>query len=112
MAGYIGQAVSFFVEVHKLQKRTRPISRHFYQVLSLVNKGFMIWHLGKFFLWDIVGLSPERARQIPLAHSGNQSQRRIWFILPAHRARHIIQIGTGELLGQPEGMLWMEPVMD
>lgn len=69
MAGYIGQAVSFFVEVHKLQKRTRPISRHFYQVLSLVNKGFMIWHLGKFFLRDIVGLSPERARQIPLAHS-------------------------------------------
>ena len=27
----------------------------------------------------------------PSAHSGSQSQCRIWFILPAHRASHLIR---------------------
>ena len=43
---------------------------------SLVNKGFIIWLLGKFFLRDKAG-SPERARWLHLARLGNQSQRRI-----------------------------------
>ena len=34
--------------------------------------------------------SPERARWLHLAHSGSQSQRAIWFILPTHGASHII----------------------
>ena len=46
--------------------------------------------LGKFFLWDTVG-SPERARWLHLACSGSQSQRAIWFILPARGASHIIK---------------------
>ena len=43
----------------------------------------------KFCLRDTAG-SPERARWLHLARSGSQSQRAIWFILPAHGARHII----------------------
>ena len=46
------------------------------------NKGFIVWLLGKFFLQDIV--------DSPSACSGSQSQSRIQFILPAHRASHII----------------------
>ena len=49
------------VEVHKLaKKRTRPISSHLDRT-SLVNKGFIIWLSGKFFLRDTAG-SPERER--------------------------------------------------
>ena len=55
---------------------------------SLVNKGFIIWLSGKFFLWDTVG-SPERARQLHLACAVSQSRTRIQFILPAHGASHI-----------------------
>ena len=47
-----------------------------------VNKGFIIWLLVKFCLRDTAG-SPERARWLHLARSGSQSQRAIWFILPA-----------------------------
>ena len=79
------------VEVHKLaKKRTRPISSHLDQT-NLVNKGFIIWLLVKFCLRDTAG-SPERARWLHLARSGSQSQRAIWFILPAHGACHIINI--------------------
>ena len=56
----------------------RPISSHLDQT-NLVNKGF-IWLLGKFCLRDTAG-SPEQA--FHLACSGSQSQRAIWFILPA-----------------------------
>jgi len=56
---------------------------------SLVNKGFIMWLAGKFFLWDMAG-SAERARKLHLACSGSQSQCRIWFILPAHGTSHII----------------------
>ena len=77
------------VEVHKLaKKRTRPISSHLDRT-NLVNKGFIIWLLVKFCLRDTAG-SPERARGLHLARSGSQSQRGIWFILPAHGASHII----------------------
>ena len=34
--------------------------------------------------------SPERARWFHLARSGSQSQRAVWFILPARGASHII----------------------
>ena len=44
----------------------------------------------KFCLRDTAG-SPERARWLHLARSGSQSQRAIWFILPAHGASHIIR---------------------
>jgi len=37
--------------------------------------------------------SPERARWLHLARSGSQSQRAIWFILPARGASHIISKG-------------------
>ena len=82
MAGYWPS--SFFcvfmdrdgVEVNKhAKKRTRPISSHLDRT-SLVNKGFIIGLLGKFFLRDKAG-SPERARWLHLARSGSQSQRRI-----------------------------------
>ena len=37
---------------------------------------------------------PERARWLYFARSGNQSQREIRFILPAHGAKHIIKSTT------------------
>ena len=58
---------------------------------NLVNKGFMIWLLVKFCLRDTPG-SPERAIWLHLARSGSQSQRAIWFILPARGASHIINM--------------------
>ena len=70
------------------KKRTRPISSHLDRTNS-VNKGFIIWLLVKFYLRDTAG-SPERASWLHLARSGSQSQRAIWFILPAHGASHII----------------------
>ena len=70
------------------QKTTRPISSHLDRT-NLVNKGFIIWLLGKFCLRDSAG-SPERARLLHLARSGSQSQRAISFILPARGGSHII----------------------
>ena len=57
---------------------------------NLVNKGFIIWLSGKFFLWDTAG-SPDRAIWLRLARSCSQSQRAIWVILPACGASHIIK---------------------
>jgi len=51
------------------------------------------WLSGKFFLRDTAGI-PEQARWLHLARSGSQSQRRIWFILPAHGGSHIINVFT------------------
>ena len=51
----------------------------------------------KFCLRDTAG-SPERARWLHLARSGRQSQRAIWFILPAHRASHIIILNSSPSL--------------
>ena len=99
------------VEVHKLaKKRTRPISSHLDQT-NLVNKGFITWLLVKFCLRDTAG-SPERARWLHLARLGSQSQRAIWFILPAHGASHIIiaiiEFGfrrIGRILQTKEGVI-------
>ena len=80
------------IEVHELakKKRTRSISTHLDRT-SLVNKGFMYdMTFGKIFLRDTAS-SSERAREPHLASSGSQSQRRIWFILPARGASHIIK---------------------
>jgi len=48
-----------------------------------------IWTLAKFYCRNKTG-NPEQALSLHLAHSGSQSQSRIWFILPAHEASHII----------------------
>ena len=68
-----------FLRVRK--KRTKPISSHLDRT-NLVNKGFVIWLSGKFFMLDTAG-SPERARWLHLFCSGSQSHRAIWIILPA-----------------------------
>ena len=82
MAGYWPS--SFFLRVCGLRrsrgpltrrKRTRPISSHLART-SLVNKGFITWLVGKFFLRDTAG-DPEWAKQLHLACSGSQSQFRI-----------------------------------
>ena len=85
MAGYWP---SSFLRVYGPRRRTRPISSHLDRT-NLVNKRFIIWLLVKFCLQDTAG-SPERARWLHLARSGSQSQRAIWFILPARGASHII----------------------
>ena len=72
----------FFVSVHKHAKRL--ISSHLDRT-NLVNKGFIIWLSVKVCLRNTAG-SPERARWLHLARSGSQSQRAIWFILPARGA--------------------------
>ena len=64
------------VEVHKHAKNERGQYSNHLERTSLVNKGFIIWLLGKFFLRGKAG-SPERARWLHLARSGSQSQRRI-----------------------------------
>ena len=77
------------VKVLKLTKTERgQLSSHLEQK-SLVNKGFIIWLLGKLFSRDTVG-SPEQARSLHLACLTSQSQRVIWFILPTHGASQII----------------------
>ena len=66
MAGYWPNFFCVFmdrdeVQVHKLaKKRTTPISNHLNRT-NLVNKGFITWLSGKFFMRDTAG-SPERAR--------------------------------------------------
>ena len=87
------------------QKRTRSISSHLDRT-NLVNKGFIIWLLVKFCLWDTAG-SPERARWLHLARSGSQSQRAIWFILPARGASHIINRGYYMVVRRYELSLWV-----
>ena len=42
------------------KKRMRPISSHLAWT-NLVNKGFIIWLSGNFFLWDTAGI-PKRAK--------------------------------------------------
>ena len=48
---------------------------------------------GAFYLRDTAG-SPERARWLHLARSGSQSERAIWFILPARGASRLINHNT------------------
>ena len=69
MAGYWPSFFFFFASLWtemesrsiNTQKKTRPISSHLDRA-NLVNKGFIIWLSGKFFLWDGRAGSPERAR--------------------------------------------------
>ena len=75
------------------QKKNEAITSHF----DLVKKVFVtcIWKKNTFFLWDTAG-NPEWETLCHLACSGSQSQCRIWFILPAHGADHMI-IATNNL---------------
>ena len=73
MAGYWPS--SFFVRLWT-ETKLRSINS------QKKERGFIIWLLEKFCLRDTAG-SPERARWLHLARSGSQSQRAIWFILPA-----------------------------
>ena len=50
---------------------------------------------GAFYLRDTAG-SPERARWLHLARLGSQSQRAIWFILPARGASRIINKNSNQ----------------
>ena len=83
------------VEVHKLEKERGQypaiLNKQSWSIdqTNLVNKGFIIWLSGKFFLRGTAG-SPERARWLHLTRSGSQSYRAIWFILPARGVSHII----------------------
>ena len=43
---------------------------------------------------------PERARELHFPRSGSQSQREIRFILPAHGARHIINLFLSKRAGK------------
>ena len=63
---------------------------------NLVNKGFIIWLSGKFFMLNTAG-SHEQARWLHLARSGSKSHRVIWFILPARGASHIIRLDIGHV---------------
>ena len=53
---------------------------------SIKNLLYGFW--GNVFLWDTAG-SPEQVRWLPL---GQPIASHIWFILPAHRASHIIKL--------------------
>ena len=74
------------VEVHKLAKKERGQYPAILTEQTWSIKDFIIWLLAKFCLRDTAG-SPERARWLHLSSSGSQSQRAIWFILPARGAR-------------------------
>ena len=78
------------VEVHKLAKKERGQYPAILTEQTWSIKDLIIWLLVKFCLRDTAG-SPERARWLHLARSGSQSQRAIWFILPARGASHIIK---------------------
>ena len=80
---------SFFLRVHKHAKKERGQYPAILTEQTWSIKDLFIWLLVKFCLQDAAG-SPERARWLHLARSGSQSQRAIWFILPAHGAGHII----------------------
>ena len=64
------------VEVYKHAKK---VSSHL-EGTNLVNKGFIKWLSGKFFLRDTAA-SPERARWLHLNRSVTQPEGSIWVIL-------------------------------
>ena len=68
----------------------------------------MIYYMafGEICLRDTAG-SPERARWLHLARSGSQSQRAVWFILPARGASHIIRQRT-DRQAKPQMVSWHE----
>ena len=74
------------VEVLKLAKKERG---QYPAILTEQTWSIKDLLLVKFCLRDTAGI-PERARWLNLARSGSQSQRAIWFILPALGANHKI----------------------
>ena len=75
------------VEVHKLAKKERGQ----YPAI-LTEQTWSTKDLLYGFWWNFAcGIQRERARWLHLARSGSQSQRAIWFILPARGASHIIK---------------------
>ena len=81
-----------FISVHKLAKKERSQYPAILAEQTWSIKDLLYGFRGNFAcLRDKAG-SPERARWLHLARSGSQSQREVWFILPAHGARHIISL--------------------
>jgi len=78
------------VEVHKLAKKERGQYPTILTEQTWSIKDLLYGFRGKFFMRDTAG-SPERARWLHPARSGSQSQRAIWFVLPARGASHIIK---------------------
>ena len=72
----------------KMQKRTRPISRHL-DWTSFVNNGFIVAKTRTFFLRDQREISQESKNGL-----GCQSEHRIRFILPARGFGYIIKFLT------------------
>jgi len=73
-------------------------------IISVIKKGqypaifaSQVWSIkdllygfqGKFSCITLWVTSPKEARELYLAHSGSQSEHRIWLIFPSHRAIHI-----------------------
>ena len=85
------------VDVNKLAKRERGQYSAILTEQTWSIKDLLYGVLVKFCFRDTAG-SPERARWLHLARSGSQSQRAIWFILPARGASHIIKVITALLL--------------
>ena len=69
------------VKVHKLTKKktVRPISSHLDQT-SVVNKGFIIWLLARFFLWVTAGT--EWARQLHHSVISNNRLMSVFHVSP------------------------------
>ena len=102
MAGYWPS--SFFrvrLGLYTREKRTRPITNHLART-NLVNKGFIIWLSGKFFLRDTGG-SPERARCS--ARPSSQSHCAMCCIFPGRGACHIIKCSINRLLAERESSI-------
>lgn len=75
---------------NKTSQKKQKTKSSYLDRTSLVNKGFIIWPLGRFFFRDTVG-RPEWARKCHLTRLGSQSQCTIWFILPAQGGIHQIR---------------------
>ena len=80
------------VEVHKHAKKERGQYPAILIEQTWSIKDLLYGFRGNFASVRDTAGSPERVRWLHLARSGSQSQRAIWFILPAHGASHIINI--------------------
>ena len=78
------------VEVHKLAKKERGQYPAILTEQTWSIKDLLYGFWGN-FACGIQRVVPERAKWLHLARSGSQSQRAIWFILPALGASHIIK---------------------
>jgi len=83
-----------FVSVHKLGKKVKKERGQYPTILTEQTwsiKDLLHGFRRNFLCGICTSSSPERARWLHLARSGSQSQRAIWFILPARGASHIIK---------------------